>query len=227
VQNEKYKVVARTGTEHSHSIVILLHGFGANGHDLAPLADMLDPERTLHFIFPEGPKEVPIGPHMTGNAWFELNMQEVEAAMAAGTYRSYVDDPPVGFEESVNSLRPLIVDYAGRFENLILGGFSQGGMVASHLALTSDIEVKKLILMSTTLVNKETLQQTIGSGKNLPTTFLSHGDQDPILSPEIAREFATFLGQKGVSVESHFFQGGHEIPYHVAEKLKAFILTPN
>ena len=48
--------------------VIMLHGFGADMNDLAPLHTYLDPDGHFNWIFPQGILTVPIGPHATGRA---------------------------------------------------------------------------------------------------------------------------------------------------------------
>lgn len=227
MNEQSFRVIARSGTEELKNVVILLHGYGADGRDLAPLADVLDPEKKYHFIFPEGFHEVPIGPHMTGRAWFPLNMQEIEQAMAAGTYRSYVDSIPDHFQDSIKHVAPLIYDLSQKYEKVILGGFSQGGMVASHLALSSLVEIEKLILMSTTLVGEKVLTEFMNLNARRFPVFLSHGEQDPVLSPKIAREFSDLLGKNGFPVESHHFAGGHEIPHTTVNHLAEFLKKAN
>lgn len=210
----------RRGTQ--NKAMILLHGFGASMDDLFPLADYIDPEKKFDMIFPNAPVSVPIGPHMEGRAWFPLNMEEIERAMMSGTYRSYVDNKPAAFDQGVERIREYIVGVCEPYESVILGGFSQGGMIASHLAFNETVKVDKLVLMSTTLVDKTALEKAIQSHSLKFPVFLSHGKADPVLSPAIAEEFVCFLENLNFEVDSIFFQGGHEIPYEVIQKIQAF-----
>lgn len=48
------------------SLIVLLHGFGADNTDLATLARVVDPQVKTNWCFPNAPHVVPLGPHMTG-----------------------------------------------------------------------------------------------------------------------------------------------------------------
>ena len=216
-------VVERAESKNLDKVIILLHGYGADGRDLYGLTNYLDPEGKSHFMYPEGPVQVPIGPHMMGRAWFPLNMAEIEQAMATGTYRSYVDRYPEQFEQAVETVTEFLKPLTQKYSQITLGGFSQGGMIASHVAACSDIPIEKLVLMSTTLVNKKVLEESYTASAAKHPTFISHGYQDPVLSPQIAEEFYTFLSEKQSTVVKDFFQGGHEIPMGTLHSLKEFL----
>jgi phospholipase/carboxylesterase len=109
------------------------------------------------------------------------------------------------------------------YKEVILGGFSQGGMIASHLALKGDIKASKLLLLSSTLVGRSELATAIDRQKSLPEVFISHGLQDPVLSPAIAQQFCDFLDSHKIKTSHEFFTGGHEIPPVVIEKVRSFI----
>ena len=42
-------------------VVMLLHGFGAPGDDLVPLADVIEAPRGTRWLFPEGPLPLNMG----------------------------------------------------------------------------------------------------------------------------------------------------------------------
>ena len=78
--------------------VLLLHGYGADQTDLAPLADMMDPDGKFHWYFPNGVLEVIIAPGFSGRAWFQIDMAEYESAMREGRLRDLTKNRPEGFD---------------------------------------------------------------------------------------------------------------------------------
>ena len=64
-------------------LVVLMHGFGAPGTDLVPLARVLDVPREVRFAFPEAPLD--LGPEaMNGRAWWRIDMARMQRAMMTG-----------------------------------------------------------------------------------------------------------------------------------------------
>src|SRR5580704_3964260 len=128
----KMECLHRPGDEENKSVV-LLHGFGADASDLYPLADFLDPEAQWNFYFPEAPLEVPIGPMMTGRGWFPISVRELETGIDFTKAR-----PP-----AMDASRDLVADllFHVNSKNLILGGFSQGAMISTEVALNNPGDV--------------------------------------------------------------------------------------
>jgi phospholipase/carboxylesterase len=67
--------------------VMLLHGYGASMDDLFPLFEYL--AKDWNWFFPNAPLEVPIGPMMSGRAWFPIDMEALNAAMMSGQHRDF------------------------------------------------------------------------------------------------------------------------------------------
>ena len=76
-------------------VVILLHGFGAPGNDLVPLADVLDVPTGTRFIFPEGPLTLSFGPR-DARAWWLIDMARIAQDQAAGRARDLSNEIPKG-----------------------------------------------------------------------------------------------------------------------------------
>src|SRR5690606_1756979 len=113
--------------ENARQLVVLLHGFGADASDLAPLADLLDPDQRWSFYFPEAPLEVPIGPMWTGRGWFPISLRELETGVDFTKIR------PPGLDLSRKLVSEMIFHLNP--EKLVIGGFSQGAMVATDFAM--------------------------------------------------------------------------------------------
>ena len=76
-------------------VVILLHGFGAPGNDLVPLADVLDVPTGTRFVFPEGPLTLSFGPR-DARAWWLIDMARIAQDQAAGRVRDLSNEIPKG-----------------------------------------------------------------------------------------------------------------------------------
>lgn len=194
--------------------VILLHGYGADAHDLAPLADFLDPEQLWNFYFPEGPREVPIGPMMTGKAWFEIAARDLEAGIDFTAFR------PKGLDAAIQLVDDLIFQLDS--EKLVLGGFSQGAMVTTATAMRSPEAMTALILWSGALLDQENWRRQAGVLNEKPF-FQSHGLQDPVIAVRFGEKLYELLQSSGARGSFVKFNGGHEIPMPVLLKSREFL----
>src|SRR5690349_16238878 len=78
-------------------VVVLLHGFGSGVDDLAPFARALGvPAR---FVVPHGP--VDMAPHgVPGRAWWRIDVDARNAAIARGEPRDLSEYAPEGLAEA-------------------------------------------------------------------------------------------------------------------------------
>jgi phospholipase/carboxylesterase len=109
-------------------------------------------------------------------------------------------------------------------QSLVLGGFSQGAMLATDLVLHSDIPVAGLALLSGTLIAKQEWLTRLPTRQSLPV-FQSHGINDPILAFAMAQQLRDHIQTAGLPVSWVEFQGGHEIPIQVLHGLSTFLQT--
>lgn len=206
-------------------LVVLLHGFGAPGDDLVALHRVLDVPREARFAFPHAPLSLG-GPFGMGDAraWWHIDMVALEAALASGSTRDLSRDEPVGLDEA----RAHVVEVmdALRAElspsRLVLGGFSQGAMLATDVALRTDQNIDALALMSGTLLAEDVWLPRMAKRRGLPA-LVSHGTHDPILPFALAERLAAELTKAGIAVDFVKFRGQHEIPPVVLERLGALI----
>jgi phospholipase/carboxylesterase len=202
--------------------IIIMHGYGADHNDLAPLANILDPHGKGNWYFPNAPLEVPIGPHMTGRAWFPIDMAALELAMMAGTHRNMAGLTPEDLLKSADKITGLIQALDCPPSQLVIGGFSQGAMLACEVALHQSENVKGLVLLSATLISESRWQDAVKAHQNL-AVFQSHGTNDPLLGYEQAESLKTMLGEGGCQVTFVPFTGAHEIPPVVMQRLHGFL----
>ncbi|MEZ4742968.1 MAG: serine esterase [Bdellovibrionota bacterium] len=202
--------------------IILLHGYGADAADLASLAQVIPTPENINWIFPDAPLKVPIGPHITGRAWFPIDMAEIEKAMMQGKHRDMSNYTPSGLARARSLVLEMISELQVPFDDIILGGFSQGAMLSTDICLRSDILPKGLVLLSGTLLNKDIWQQFALKRAGLKF-FQSHGTADPILGFKQANDLNKLLTDSGLIGSLHAFEGGHEIPPNIISKLTDYI----
>lgn len=197
--------------------VVLLHGYGASMHDLFPLWQLWDHEE-LSWYFPNGILSLNMGPY-EGRAWFSIDVAELERSIREGKSRDLKNKTPPEFDSTLKVLESFLREIMQRHEVIILGGFSQGAMCASHLATRNLDQIQGVILLSGALLAEASFPV---SARSLPF-YQSHGTLDPILGIEGAKDLERKLQHLNFSGRLHTFQGGHEIPMSVIHEVKNFL----
>ena len=212
---EVLKVDGSTGSK----TVFLFHGYGANAQDLFPLHQFLASSNVKSWIFPQGvlaAQGIPMG-----RAWFPIDVAALERALSEGRHRDYSGPVP----QKLVSVRQMFLQSLQEMglqpQDCILGGFSQGAMLATDIVLNSKEDFAGLIILSGAFIGQEQWPSLMAQ-KRLPF-FQSHGQTDAILSYDGARSLYDSLTENGWQGEFESFPGGHEIPENVIYKLKHFI----
>lgn len=192
--------------------VVLLHGFGAPGDDLVALAQYI--RAPVRFVFPEAPLELG-GLYGDSRAWWMLDLARLEQELRTGALRDRRTEIPEGLDtvraQMLTFLEQLEARYAIDNTQLVLGGFSQGAMLALDVALHREVPPAGLILMSGTLLAEAVWKPQLTKLAGVPI-FQSHGRHDQLLPFSIAEHLRDELEAAGAKVEWIEFLGGHEIP---------------
>lgn len=216
----EYRSVKR---ENPQGVVVMLHGYGASMDDLYDLHAYLDPNKKFDWYFPNGHLRVPIGPMMEGRAWFPVDMMELQRAMESNSFRSFADKTPEDFVTAKKILSDFFKLISKDYEQVILGGFSQGAMMSSHLASCLD-NLAGLLIYSGVVISEDNLNNSFSKIKKEKTLFLqSHGKFDPVLGFSQGEELYTKFKAAGINGEFISFDGQHEIPMNVLEKSRALL----
>jgi phospholipase/carboxylesterase len=176
------------------SIVVLLHGYGADGEDLislAPLWARLLP-RTL-FVSPHAPFPCEINP--AGRQWFGFEGVSPEMILAGTRMAASMVD---GF------LDALISEHELPAERIALVGFSQGAMMALHVAPRRSAPVAGVVSFSGALVAPERLED---EARAKPPILLVHGDADPLVPFASLAQAAAALKAAGFAVATEHRPG--------------------
>ena len=103
----------------------------------------------------------------------------------------------------------------------MLGGFSQGAMVATDVTLASPNDVDGLVIWSGTLLDEAgwTKRAKDMEGRRF---FQSHGGGDPVLPYALAQRLHDVLKTGGAQGQLMGFGGGHDIPVNVLRATAEF-----
>ena len=201
--------------------VILFHGYGADMSDLAPLAGALQAPKGTNWIFPNGHISLSLGPHMEGRAWFPISLADLEKAQM-GTPIDLTQVVPPGLKKSREHALALIESLDVPMNRLVLGGFSQGAMLATDVALRLPERPAGLAILSGSLVNSDEWRALAAKYPGFEF-FQSHGGYDTVLGLQPARQLTQLLTGAGWKGKLQEFGGGHEIPAEVLIQLGAYL----
>ena len=185
--------------------LVLLHGRGADEHDLFGLLDLIDPQRRLLGVTFGGPLSLPGG-------W-------------AGSKHWYVV-PRVGFPDpdtfraSVALLEASLAALGIRAEDTIFGGFSQGTVMSWALALGPERPAPRGVIALSGFI--PTVEGFAVPGRPVPA-FIAHGTQDPVISVDFARDAKARMEAAGAPVAYHEFPGAHYVDPRTAALLPAWV----
>lgn len=187
----------------TRSAVVFLHGYGANGADLLGLADPLAEHLpdTL-FVAPDAPESIPGMPF--GLQWFPIpwidGSSEEEAHRGLMSASADLDA----------FLDALMVDEDLLPEQVVLFGFSQGTMMALHVAPRREDAMAGVVAFSGRLLSPELLADETQSR---PPVLLVHGDGDDVVPIDSLPQAAEALQGAGwQDVYAHVMKGtGHGI----------------
>ena len=208
--------------EQAKYLLVMLHGWGANYQDLAPLAQMLDLPG-FGCLFPNAPFAHPQVPG--GRAWYDLeNMPNCKQLIQSR-------------ELLINWLSSLEAATGVPLQRTIMAGFSQGGAMTLDVGLT--FPMLSLCSLSGYLhyePDGDSITDAVASGliiktnnvvrsypSKLSPALIIHGKQDPVVPIQAGRQAKEKLSSMGVDVQYHEFNMGHEIPLPALEVLQEYV----
>lgn len=201
--------------------VVLCHGFGAPGDDLVPLAEALLDERPqlradVRFLFPEAPLDLGAYGMPGARAWWNIDVGRFQRATLQGpeALRALAQDIPEGLAPARRQLLATIQGFQQATGlatgQLVLGGFSQGAMLATDLTLRLEEAPAALAIFSGTVISRSEWAQRATTRRGLEV-LQTHGRGDAILPYFGAEALRELLTAAGLQVEFVPFGGPHTI----------------
>jgi len=203
--------VVREAAGEPEGALILLHGRGADEHDLTSVLDILDPEQRLVGLTPGAPLPGPGG--SPGRWWYMV--------------------PRVGFPDPTtfhatylqltNFLDTWLQERGIPWERTLIGGFSMGCVMSYATGLGSGRPSPAGILaMSGFIPTVDGWEAALDTRAGLPV-FITHGVRDPVIAFDFAREADARLTAAGLAVEFHEHPGGHHLDPRTTALMTAWV----
>lgn len=171
-------------------LVVLLHGWGADGPNLIDLAE---PFSTVlpdaQFIAPNAPYVCEVNPY--GYQWFSLMDRQPQHMLAGARNAAEILDRFLD-----EQLATLSLDNS----KLVLIGFSQGTMTALHVAMRRSPQIAGVVGFSGALIGPDELSKEIVAR---PPVCLIHGEMDDVVPFRSLHNATEALTSYGVTVEPH------------------------
>ena len=194
------KLVKPEADKEIKNIVVLLHGYGGDGNDIAQVT--LNWKRFLPntlFICPNAPEVCSINP--SGYQWFDLSQDNEEFIISES-------------KKSELILKKFLEEVKEKFllpnSKICLSGFSQGCMMSINAGLSSNEKYSGILGFSGKIISKKELSKRI---INKPEVLLIHGENDDIVPCVKSLEAKDFLERNKVSVKLEIIKDcGHHIP---------------
>lgn len=180
--------------------VIWLHGLGASGHDFEPIVPHLGlPDKlNVRFVFPHAPEQpVTINGGYVMRAWYDILDQSIDRKVDKSGIQTS--------SKSINQLVAREIDRGIAASNIILAGFSQGGVIALEVGLRFQPRLAGIIALSTYLADRN----QVPSGTT--SIFMGHGSFDPIVPIMLGEQARDSLQNNGHSVEWHKYPMEHSV----------------
>jgi phospholipase/carboxylesterase len=194
------------------SLVVFLHGVGASGAELAPLAEPLSAfVPSAAFAWPNAP--APFDGGELGRQWFSV------AGVSADNRQERVERAREGFDRVVKA---AIAEggFADRLDRVALFGFSQGAIMALDAVASGRWPVAAVVAAAGRLPGAAyPLRAAVAT-----PVLLLHGEADTVVAAEESRRAAARLRAARFAVDTRFFpQLGHALSAEGVEAAGAFL----
>jgi phospholipase/carboxylesterase len=202
----------------ANASVIWLHGLGANGHDFEPIIPELNlpDSMAVRFIFPHAP-EIPVtinGGYIMP-AWYDIlemsidrKVDEQQLRQSASAIQAFIDRE---IDRGVDSKR------------IIIAGFSQGGAVGFHAALTYPKPLAGLLALSTYFATVNSI--TIAPANQNLSIQIFHGTNDDVVPEVHGQNSVKFLSALGFEPGYQTFPMEHAVCMEEIEAISIWIQT--
>jgi phospholipase/carboxylesterase len=180
--------------------VILCHGYGGDGKDIALLASYWRTYITdTIFICPDAPEKCAASPN--GFQWFDLMDQASEQILAKSLVAENKLNKLIDEVKEKNNLKA---------SEIIIGGFSQGCMITLQTGIKRKDKINSIIGYSGKIIDVDHLSKNIISKPNI---ILMHGDIDQIVTIESLLEAKDFFRKNNYEIKTKIFKNcEHRIP---------------
>jgi phospholipase/carboxylesterase len=181
-----------------------------------------DAANSMQMVFPAALLSLDDQGMPGGRAWWHIDMAALMEAVSGGAARLMRDEHPPQLPAARDAMLELIRELQQEnglpLNRFVLGGFSQGAMLATDVALHLPETVGGLCLFSGTLLCESVWRPLAARHPNL-NVFISHGRHDMVLPFEASRSLRDMFVDAEIEVDFLEFSGDHTIPAEGLERL--------
>lgn len=211
--------------------IVLAHGYGAGGDDLVPFAEELAsrnprlPEDFV-YVFPAAPNSLEHLGYYNARAWWHLDLDRLEKRLRIDGVQALSAETPPGLVESRNAFLGMLAAIETELylpvSQLVLGGFSQGSMLAADVTWRLPVAPKGLAILSGATIC-EAEWKVLAAGRSGLPVFQAHGLTDQVLPYPLGDHLRQLL--EGAHVKLEFCQdtGGHTISLPTFQRLGTWL----
>ena len=198
--------------------IIWLHGLGADGHDFESLVPelRLPAQPAVRFVFPHAPfRPVTLNAGYVMRAWYDISIGE----------QGFAQDGR-HIAESVSAVTGFIERETARgipTARIVLGGFSQGGVIALTTGLRHPQPLAGIAALSAPIIGAEGLAEQVHPVNATTPIFLAHGRQDPLVPFALGQRVRQALLARGLPVEWHEYPMPHSVCLEEVRDMSAWL----
>ncbi len=191
MSNDYLPALEREPSSPARAAVIWMHGLGADGYDFADIPPMLrlPDDLPVRFIFPHAPRRpVTLNMGMVMPAWYDIKSLDSRG------------QDEKGIRESAAHIHRLIEREKERgiaSEKIVLGGFSQGGVIALFEGLRHPEKLAGVMVLSSYFALADIVVKEASEANRQIPIFQAHGTHDPMLPVDLGRVSRQRLEQEG------------------------------
>lgn len=199
----------------ARSTVIWLHGLGADGHDFEAIVPelRLPDDSSIRFIFPHAPmRSVTINEGEEMRAWYDF----IPHSETAGT------GDIAGSADQIGQFIEREIERGIASENILLAGFSQGGVVALQTGIRFSQRLAGILALSTYLHDFSSTERELNDANLAIPIMMAHGTADPMIPIMRAATSRENLVRLGFDVRWFDYPMGHQVCLEEVEEIAQF-----
>ncbi|QJR81139.1 alpha/beta fold hydrolase [Alteromonas pelagimontana] len=198
--------------------VIWMHGLGDSGHGFAPIVKELKLPESLavRFLFPHAPERpVTINNGMQMRAWYDIKSFD---------FNSRAD--LAGVQESAAAVSRLVDNQISQgiaAERIVLGGFSQGGVIALHLGTRIKHKLAGIMALSTYMCEPDKLAAQASDTNKTTPIMMAHGDHDEVVPHFLGNAAYKILADNGFNATWTTYNMQHNVCYQEIQDIASWL----
>tara|TARA_R110002126_G_scaffold43555_3_gene124833 strand:+ start:468 stop:1148 length:681 start_codon:yes stop_codon:yes gene_type:complete len=198
--------------------VVWLHGLGDSGHGFAPIVPelRLPSDAGIRFLFPHAPERpVTVNGGMRMRAWYDIKTMDLAHRADEGGVRESA--------LAVQQLLDKLIADGLSSEQIVLAGFSQGGVIALHLLARLPYKLAGVMALSTYMCAPEKLTAEATTVNKATPVFIGHGSQDPVVPMAAGQQAFHALKNAGFTVSWHDYRMQHSVCAQEVADISSFL----